>query len=142
MLFPWVFLFLLRVAFTVLFLLLTSFTVCHAILHYLSSSESLILLIWFFMHSVCSFRYMLANSFCAPLFFFPKAMGSSMVDIKMSRQTLWQLNAMPNQALSIWILRFNGQDQIVRSGNYCCSSIRGSSIAEDKNSHQKITWNF
>ena len=52
-------------AFTVLFLLLTSFTVCHAILDFLSSTESLILLIWFFKYSVCSFRYMLANSFCA-----------------------------------------------------------------------------
>ena len=27
----------------------------------------------------------------------------------------------------------------VRSGNYCCSSIRVASIDEDKNSHQKIT---
>ena len=52
-------------AFTVLFLLLTSFTICHAILDCLSSTESLILSIWFCMHSVCSFRYMLANSFCA-----------------------------------------------------------------------------
>ena len=52
-------------AFTVLFLLLTSFTICHAVLDCLSSTESLILLIWFCMYSVCSFRYMLANSFCA-----------------------------------------------------------------------------
>ena len=52
-------------AFTVLFLLLTSFTVCHAILDYLSSTKSLILLIWFCMYSVCSFRYMLASWFCA-----------------------------------------------------------------------------
>ena len=50
--------------FTVFFLLLTSFTVCHAILDCLSSTESLILLIWFCMNSVSSFRYMLANSFC------------------------------------------------------------------------------
>ena len=56
-------------AFTMLFLLLTSFTVCHAILDCLSSTESLILLIWFCMYSVCSFRYMLANSFCAFLSF-------------------------------------------------------------------------
>ena len=34
-------------AFTVLFLLLTSFTICHAILDCLSSTESLILSIWF-----------------------------------------------------------------------------------------------
>ena len=48
----------------VLFLLLTSFIVCHAILDCLSSTESLILSIWFYMYSVCSFSYMLANSFC------------------------------------------------------------------------------
>ena len=45
----------------VLFFLLTSFTVCHAILDFLSSTESLILLIWFWMYSVCSFRYALDN---------------------------------------------------------------------------------
>ena len=56
-------------AFAVLFLLHTSFIVCHAILDCQSSTESLILLIWFFMYSVCSFRYMLANSFCAFLSF-------------------------------------------------------------------------
>ena len=55
--------------FTVLFLLLTSFSVCHAILDCLSSTKSLILLIWFYMYSLCSFRYMLANSFCAFLGF-------------------------------------------------------------------------
>ena len=48
-------------AFAVIFLLLASFTVCHAILD--------CLLIWFCMFSVCSFRYMLANSFCAFLSF-------------------------------------------------------------------------
>ena len=52
-------------AFVGLFLLLTSFTVCHAILDYLSSTESLILLTWFCMYSICSFRHILANSFCA-----------------------------------------------------------------------------
>ena len=52
-------------ALAVLFLLHTSFIVCHAILDCLSSTESLILSIWFCMYSVCSFRYMLANSFCA-----------------------------------------------------------------------------
>ena len=56
-------------ALAVLFLLLTSFTVCYAILDCLSSTESLILSIWFCMYSVCSFRYMLANSFCAFLSF-------------------------------------------------------------------------
>ena len=39
--------------------------VCQAILDCLSSTESLILSIWFCMYSVCSFRYMLANSFYA-----------------------------------------------------------------------------
>ena len=52
-------------ALVVLFLLLTSFIVCHTILDCLSSTESLILSIWFCMHSVCSFRNMHANSFCA-----------------------------------------------------------------------------
>ena len=56
-------------AFTVLFLLLSSFTVFHAILDCLSSTESLILMIWFGMYSVCSFRYMSANSFWAFLSF-------------------------------------------------------------------------
>ena len=52
-------------ALAVPFLLLTLFTVCHAILDCLSSTESLILLIWFCMYSVCSFRYTLVSSFCA-----------------------------------------------------------------------------
>ena len=56
-------------AFAVLFFLLTSFTVCDAILDCLSSTESLILPIWFCMHSVCSFRYRLSYSFCAFLSF-------------------------------------------------------------------------
>ena len=43
-------------AFAVLFLLLTLFTVCYAILDCLSLTESLILLIWFCMYSVGSFR--------------------------------------------------------------------------------------
>ena len=54
-----------NLALAVLFFLLTSFIVCHAILDCLSSTESLILSIRFCMYSVCSFRYMLANSFCA-----------------------------------------------------------------------------
>ena len=52
-------------ALDVLFLLLTSFIVCPAFLDCLSSTESLILSIWFCMYFVCSFRYMLVNSFCA-----------------------------------------------------------------------------
>ena len=40
-----------------LFLLISSFTVCYAILDCLSSTQSLILLIWFCMYSVCSFKY-------------------------------------------------------------------------------------
>ena len=56
-------------ALAVFFLLLTSFIVCYAILDCLSSTESLILSMWFCMYSVCSFRYMIANSFCAFLSF-------------------------------------------------------------------------
>ena len=52
-------------ALTVLFLLLTSFIVYQAILDCLSSTESLILSIWFWMYSVCSFIYMPANWYCA-----------------------------------------------------------------------------
>ena len=47
------------------FLLLTSFIVCQAILDCLSSTESLMLSIWFWVHSVCSFIYMPANWYCA-----------------------------------------------------------------------------
>ena len=52
-------------ALTVLFLLLTSFIVYQAILDCLSSTESLILSIWFCMYSVCSFIYMPGNWYCA-----------------------------------------------------------------------------
>ena len=52
-------------ALVVLFLLLTSFIVCQAILDCLSSTESLILSIWFCVYSVCSFRYVPANWSCA-----------------------------------------------------------------------------
>ena len=48
-----------------LFLLLTSFTIGHAILDCLSSTESLIFLIWLWMYCVCSFRYTSVSSFCA-----------------------------------------------------------------------------
>ena len=54
-----------NLALAVLYHQLTSFIVCQAILDCLFSTESLILSIWFCMYSVCSFRYMLANSFCA-----------------------------------------------------------------------------
>ena len=54
-----------NLALVVLLLLLITFIVCEAILDCLSSTESLILSIWFSMYSLCSFRYMLANSFCA-----------------------------------------------------------------------------
>ena len=40
---------------------------------------------------------------------------------------------MPNQVLGARKLWFNGQDQIARSGNYYCSSIRVASIDESKN---------
>ena len=56
-------------AFAVLFLLLTSFSVCRVVLDSQSSTESLILSIWFCIYSVGSFRYMLAHSFCAFLIF-------------------------------------------------------------------------
>ena len=51
-------------SFAVIFLLLFSFRVYYVILNCISSNESLILLIWFCVYSVCSFRYMLANPFC------------------------------------------------------------------------------
>ena len=57
------------VALAVLFLLLILFTACHTILDCLSSTVSLILLIWFCMYSVCSFTYTLVSSFCAFLSF-------------------------------------------------------------------------
>ena len=40
---------------------------------------------------------------------------------------------MPNQVLGVGIPLDNGQDQIIKSGNYCCSSIRVASIDENKN---------
>ena len=69
MLFPQFYFFLLvcsfQFSFVVLFLLLTLFIVCQAILDCLSSTESLILSIRFCIYSLCSFRSILANSFCA-----------------------------------------------------------------------------
>ena len=47
---------------------------------------------------------------------------------------------MPNPVMGLWILRFNGQDHLVRSRNYCCSSITLVSREENKtHSHRKIT---
>ena len=68
MLFPQFYSFLLVCSFQFCFgcaLLLNWFIVCQAILDCLSSTESLVLSIWFCMYSVSSFRYMLANWFCA-----------------------------------------------------------------------------
>ena len=48
-----------------------------------------------------------------------------------------QLYDASNQVLGGWIARDNGQDQIVRSGNYCCSSIRVVSIDENKTQSTK-----
>ena len=45
---------------------------------------------------------------------------------------------MPNLVLGVWILRFNRQDRLVRSGNYCTSSIRVDSVDENK-SYRKVT---
>ena len=58
-----------RLALAVLFLLLTSFIIFQAIIDRVSSTESLILSIWFCMYFVCSFTYMLAYSFGAFFFF-------------------------------------------------------------------------
>ena len=52
-------------ALVVLLLSLSSFIVCQAILDCLSSTESLILSIWFCTFSVCSFRYMPVNWYYA-----------------------------------------------------------------------------
>ena len=41
--------------------------------------------------------------------------------------------------LGVWTLQFNGQDWLVWSGNYCCSSMRVASLDENKNCHWKIT---
>ena len=64
---PWLVVF--SLAPEVLFLLFTSFTVCNALVDCLSSTDALILLIWFCMYFVCSFRYTLVSLFCAFLSF-------------------------------------------------------------------------
>ena len=46
---------------------------------------------------------------------------------------------MPKMVLGVWTRRFIGQDRLVRSRNYCCSSMRVASVDENKNSHWKIT---
>ena len=61
-------------ALEMLFLLLTSFTVCHAVQGCLSSTEFLILLIWPWMYSICSFWYVSICSLYAFLSFW--ALGS------------------------------------------------------------------
>ena len=61
-------------ALAVFFLLLTSFIVCQAILDCLSSTESLILSIWFWMYSVCSFIYTPANWYYT-VFSFKESLG-------------------------------------------------------------------
>ena len=77
----------------------------------------------------------------AEIYFLPKAMWSSMVDVKAGGQTLWRVNAMTNQVLGIQILRDNGQDQIIRSGNCYCSSISVASIDENKNTAiERLPW--
>ena len=50
-------------------------------------------------------------------FLYSNAMESSIEEVKASGQTLCRFNAMPNKILGIRILRDNGQDQIIRSGN-------------------------
>ena len=63
-----------------------------------------------------------------------------MVDVKTDK-TQWRVNAMPNQVLGVLIPRDNGQDQIVQSGNYCCSSIGMASKDENKNiAIEILTW--
>ena len=73
--------------------------------------------------------------------FFSKPMGSRVEDVKASGQTLWWFNTIPKQILGIQIQRDNGQDQIVRSGNYCCSSIGVSSVDKNKNTAiERLPW--
>ena len=75
------------------------------------------------------------------VFFLSKAIRSSMVDVKASRQILWEFNPRPNQVMGIRIPRNNGQDQIVRSRYYCCSYIRVDSIDESKNTTiERLQW--
>ena len=62
------------IAHTLLFLQLTSFTVCHIILDCLSSTETVILLIWSWKCSGCSFRYVLVSSLYAFLGFWALAL--------------------------------------------------------------------
>ena len=56
-------------ALEMLLLILTSLTVCHVNWDCLSSTEFLILLIWFWLYSICSFWYALIISLCAFLTF-------------------------------------------------------------------------
>ena len=64
--------------------------------------------------------------------FFFRSHGKQRGERKYGR-TQRQVNAMPNHVLGVRIPRDNGQDQIVRSGNNCCSPIRLASLDENKN---------
>ena len=68
-------------------------------------------------------------------------MGSNIVDVKASGQTLRRFNAMSNQVLGERILRFNRQNQIVRLGNYSWSSIGVAALDENKNTTiERLPW--
>ena len=86
-------------ALAVFFLLLTSFIVCQAILDCLSSTESLILSIWFWMYSVCSFIYMPANWYCAVFSF--KALSSYRSNI----QGIYHHHVAPPARISLTVSR-------------------------------------
>ena len=63
-------------------------------------------------------------------------MGSSISGCKGGQIQQW-VNGMPNTRIP----RDNGQDQIVWSGNYCCSSIMMASIGENKNTAiERLPW--
>ena len=49
-----------------------------------------------------------------------------------------QLNGTPNQVLGGWIPRHNSQDQILRSENYCCTSIRVACVEENKRAFDRL----
>ena len=83
-------------ALAVLFLLLTSFIVCQVILDSLSSTESLILSIWFCMYCVCSFRYMPANWYCAFSSFRARVYDNFKCPYKKRLETYWSLHVISN----------------------------------------------
>ena len=65
-------------------------------------------------------------------------MGSSMMYVKVFEETYGRPNSIPKQVLDVSLTTIRSVS-LVRSGNYCCSSIRVASIDENKNSHRKIT---